>query len=405
MEEGRAVIDLTRLMSSPAWKNSTPAYKSVLLTLLEQAHHEDTSRWNPSEGENEEVPFGTVITSLSGLASDAEVSRGAVRAALKRLGAQGTAQFEARNQYHVICLQNTSYYISQEDSSDQRCTVRCTHGDTRDDMRCDPPSEVKPEVAKDASLENEGREERADESGELPFETDASEVFNSPGGDPLAYMKQNDGTDNNETDIVGEAVECYREVWEQPNYTHGYSVPNLIKDRYNEHRSRMERPVLHVIREARRMYDDGDRFPSTGLNGLMKEAQFAQILDNSHTKGLGVDDDLVAEVIEHWKKVWGVTKISVDNTAQRQITARHNQYIDQSDTPVQDVIDEAYRLAQNGDDFWTHNSLRNLTSEKLFGHLFDAVQNGGEEGMTDEDLAKFLREGKQSVTEEAEEVF
>ncbi len=117
----------TKLLRSPVWRNSSPAHKAVVVTILNNANHHEQSWWDEEAGKEITLPPGSFTTSYRTLAEDAEVSLGAVRNALKRLQSQNFCTAQAHHNYTLIHVTHWTYYQANGSNN--------THHNTRDSTR------------------------------------------------------------------------------------------------------------------------------------------------------------------------------------------------------------------------------------------------------------------------------
>lgn len=366
-------VDVERLMESDLWADSTPAYRMVTLAVLTIADHDGHDRWDPSRGENVEIPRGTVWATVRDLANQAQVTKSAAQSALDRLRKQGLWKVDTvQRQRTVITVPDISYYVHKPDNS---TGVGTGHG----------------------TAESAGGE-------------DGPEVVLID--DQLSYMRQDDKP-YDPKEIVQRALKCYRREYEQPNFRLTGRLRGYIGDRYEQWYQQISEPVVKVIRLARSKKGSKDSPPHHSLHALMKEDQFAALASEIATEGLGVDEDLVSKVVDRYRELWDVDEeVPVSETVKQRITARHNGFRDVSVTPVMDVLEEARRLEDEGSNFWGKSILRTLTSEGMFAHLFDLAKMEQGEMASDKDVAERLRKlmGDESpdideIREETEEVF
>jgi len=100
------------LLHSDEWRNSTPAHKAVLMTIIAKVNHKACEWWDASTGKKIILQPGSFTTSNRVLAEDAEVSIKAVRNALRRLsaGAQPFITVKAQRWYSLITVCNWTYW-------------------------------------------------------------------------------------------------------------------------------------------------------------------------------------------------------------------------------------------------------------------------------------------------------
>ena len=99
-----------RLLSSPAWQQSTPEQKTILVTCLLKANH-SANKWEWG-GKTFTVKPGEFVTSIDSLAASAGkgISRQNVRTALKRFQSLGFLTYRSTKYGRIITICNWDKY-------------------------------------------------------------------------------------------------------------------------------------------------------------------------------------------------------------------------------------------------------------------------------------------------------
>jgi DNA replication protein DnaD len=110
------------LIDKPIWVESTPEQKTILITLLCMANHEEKS-WE-FHGEKFMAKPGQMITSLPKIAEKCGkgVSIQNVRTALSRFGSYGFLTDQSTNQNRLITIVNWGLYQAKESESTDEAT-------------------------------------------------------------------------------------------------------------------------------------------------------------------------------------------------------------------------------------------------------------------------------------------
>jgi hypothetical protein len=113
------------LLDDAIWKCSTDSQKIVLITIMLKANHE-SSEWI-WKGSKYTCKPGQFITSISGLANDAGVSKQSLRGAIAKLKSLGFLTTESNTQSTLITICNYSKYQKNEDTDNTRANKQPTH--------------------------------------------------------------------------------------------------------------------------------------------------------------------------------------------------------------------------------------------------------------------------------------
>lgn len=365
-------------MDSPAWCDSTKAHKAAFIALLAAADHGGRDVGVPGKDEPVHLEPGAVIMGYRPWAEAAELGKNAVRQARERLEELGIIHVgEASQRGTLIEVQNWSDYIAEEG--------RHAH---------DTSQEAQQDKAHHGAQSLEGK-------------------TYAKASDPMSYMPK-EGDDFDHEEVVKRVVDAYREVWGQPNMKARGEAKGRIVERYREWHDQYDRPAETVVRHS---FKIRSQITYSSLHAIMSPAQFENILLDYHTQDVGINEDVVQEVVGHYKEVFGADEVRVTSQTQHQIMECWESGKGHSDTPVRDAIDRAKHLAETtGDRFWlNNNSLHDITKKGIFEKLFEgaiAPDVDEEEGsVSDKDLADKLREmvgnkrPESDIEREAENVF
>lgn len=114
------------LLEKSIWNDSTPEQKTILITLLMMANHQDVEwEW---KGEKYKAESGQFITSLDSIAqkSGSGISIRNVRTALKRFEKYGFLTNESTNKNRLITIVNWGFYQDSEVEGDKEVDKQVT---------------------------------------------------------------------------------------------------------------------------------------------------------------------------------------------------------------------------------------------------------------------------------------
>ena len=159
-----------KLMESPMWRNSSPAHKAVVMTILASAMFEEHDWWDSDSGECVRLKPGQFTTSNRALAANADVSVSAVKHALTRLVAQGFIHRTARHRYSLITVCNWTYYQGENAHGP------ATHEPTTHEATREATHEATHEATREATRKEEVRSKNEETTPLTPHEPEPGAV-------------------------------------------------------------------------------------------------------------------------------------------------------------------------------------------------------------------------------------